>query len=400
MRKAISFTAAVAITALAAGLASAQVRRGDGIVPESSIERPQDIGVRMHTTYLVHAPEGMIRPASNPGGETPASLACVYGLVATSVSGCPVGTATEVPGGGSGVIVIVDAYHYPDAAADLSVFSSQFGLPAPNFVLQYASRGQPANGCKAGWNGEASLDIEWAHAMAPNAEIVLMEAASDSYNDLFTAVLAANAYIAAHGGKGEVSMSWGGSEIGSEVNADRYFAQPGVVYVASAGDTPGVIYPSSSVNVVSAGGTRVLRSAGNYIGQSAWNEGGGGASAYELRPSFQNGVAPEVGGHRGTPDLSFDASGSSPVAVFNSSCYGGWLEVYGTSVAAPSLAGIINSAGAFHANSRTENAAIYSNMNNSNDFIHIVSGNCGTHDASTGYDLCTGVGVPKGLSGK
>jgi kumamolisin len=389
------------MTALAAAhLVFAQVRRGEGIVPESSIERPEDIGVRMHTTYIVHAPEGMIRPAANPGGETPASLACIYDLVSSPVSGCSTATATEVPSGGSGVIVIVDAYHYPNAALDLTVFSSEFGLPAPNFVLRYAGGGKPANGCKAGWNGEASLDIEWAHAMAPNAQIVLMEAASDSYSDLFTAVLAANSYIAAHGGKGEVSMSWGGSESGFEVNADRYFTQPGVVYVASAGDSPGVIYPSSSVNVVSAGGTHVVRSGGNYTNQTAWNEGGGGVSAYESRPSFQNGVAVIVGRHRGTPDLSFDASGGSPVAVYNSSCYGGWLEVYGTSVAAPALAGIINAAGAFHASSKAENAVIYANMTNGSDFTRITSGSCGTHGATAGYDLCTGVGVPKGLFGK
>ena len=236
--------------------------------------------------------------------------------------------------------------------------------------------------------------------MAPNAQIVLMEAASDSYSDLFAAVLAANSYISTHGGKGEVSMSWGGSESGAEVSADRYFTQPGVVYLASAGDTPGVIYPSSSVNVVSAGGTLVVRNAGSYTNQTAWNDGGGGVSAYEPRPSFQNGVASVVGSHRGTPDLSFDSSGGSPVAVYNSSCYGGWLEFYGTSVAAPALAGIINAAGAFHASSKAENAAIYSNMNNGSDFNRIVSGSCGTHRSTAGYDLCTGVGVPKGMFGK
>jgi kumamolisin len=400
LRKPI-FTAVMALTALAApNLVSAQVRRGEGIVPESSIERPEDIGRRMHTNYLIHAPQGMVRPAANPGGETPASLACVYDLVSSPVSGCPVATAMEVPSGGSGVIVIIDAYHYSSAAADLTVFSTEFGLPTPNFVLQYATNARPANGCRAGWNGEASLDIEWAHAMAPNAEIVLMESASDSYSDLFTAVLAANSYIAAHGGKGEVSMSWGGSESGAEVGADRYFTQPGVVYVASAGDTPGVIYPSSSVNVVSAGGTDLLRSAGSYTHQTAWTDGGGGVSGHEPRPSFQNGVASVVGSHRGTPDLSFDASGGSPVAVYNSSCYGGWLEFYGTSVAAPALAGIINAAGAFHASSKAENGAIYANMGNNGDFTHIVSGSCGTHNATAGYDLCTGVGVPKGLFGK
>jgi len=407
LRKTIIFNVTLAIAGLTAAslvsgpLVSAQVRRGEGIVPESSIERPEDVGQRMHTNYIVRAPEGSIRPKANPGGETPASLACVYGLVSSPISGCPIATSTEVPSGGSGVIVIVDAYDYPSAAADLTVFSNQFGLPAANFAVEYPAGERPENGCGTGWNGEESLDIEWAHAMAPNAQIILMEAASNSYSALFTAVLAANSYIAAHGGKGEVSMSWGGSEGSSETGLDRYFAEPGVVYLASAGDSPGVIYPSSSVNVVSAGGTQVNRGAGgNYTSQTAWNDGGGGVSAYEARPFFQSAVSSIVGVHRGTPDLSFDASGGSPVAIYNSNCYGGWLEVYGTSVAAPALAGIINSAGAFHASSNAENTQIYSNMNNASEFTNITSGSCGTHSATRGYDLCTGVGVAKGLSGK
>ncbi|MFZ0199063.1 MAG: S53 family peptidase [Candidatus Sulfotelmatobacter sp.] len=383
-----------------ASMVSGQVRRGVGIVPDSSIERPEDIGARMHTNYLIYAPEGKVRPLANPGGETPASLGCVYDLVSKPISGCPIATASEVPTGGSGVIVIVDAYDYPSAAADLATFSSEFGLPAPNFAVKYATGTKPANGCSSGWNGEESLDIEWAHAMAPNAQIVLMEAASNSNSALYAAVTAANSYIAAHGGKGEVSMSWGGSETSGETGSDHYFTQSDVVYFASAGDSPGVIYPSSSVNVVSAGGTQVNRSGGNYTNQTAWSDGGGGTSRYETRPSFQSSVSGIVGSNRGTPDLSFDSSGGSPVAVYNSNCYGGWLEVYGTSVASPSLAGIINNAGTFHAGSNAENTEVYTNMSNTSDFTDVTSGSCGTHSATTGYDLCTGVGVDKGLFGK
>ena len=378
-------------------LLNAQVRRGEGIVPDSSIEKAGDLGVRMHTNYLIHAPEGVVRPQANPGGETPASLACVYDLV-SQVPGCPIAGTSLVPTGGSGVIVIVDAYDYPSAAADLSTFSSEFGLPAANFSVQYAN-GKPANGCSSGWELEESLDIEWAHAMAPNAQIVLMEATSASNSALYSAVTAANSYIASHGGKGEVSMSWGGSETRSETGSDHYFTQSGVVYFASSGDSPGVIYPSSSVDVVSAGGTQVNRSGGNYTNQTAWSDGGGGASRYESKPAFQNGIS-LLTTHRGTPDLSFDASGGSPVAVYNSSCYGGWLQVYGTSVAAPSLAGIINSAGTFNSSSNAENTEVYANRTNTSDFTDITSGSCGTHSAGTGWDFCTGVGVDKGYFGK
>jgi kumamolisin len=140
--------------------------------------------------------------------------------------------------------------------------------------------------------------------------------------------------------------------------------------------------------------------AGHYTNQTAWSSGGGGTSKYEARPSFQSGVSSVVGNKRGTPDLSFDSSDGSPVAVYNSSCYGGWLQVYGTSVASPALAGIINSAGTFNASSKTENIEIYNNRNDTSDFTDIPSGSCGTHNAKKGYDLCTGVGVDKSLFGK
>lgn len=396
MRKWILMAALLAI----ASLVSAQVRRGVGIVPPSSIERPEDVGERMHTNYRIYAPDGVVAPEANPGGETPASLGCVYNLVPSPLNGCPINGTTQVPTGGSGVIVIVDAYDYPTAAADLATFSSQFGLPAASFTTIYANGRKPTNGCRSGWQGEESLDIEWAHAMAPNAQIVLMEAASPTNANLFAAVTAANNYIAAHGGKGEVSLSWGGSETSGETSYDHYFTQSGTVYFASSGDSPGVIYPSASVNVVSAGGTQVNRSGGNYTNQTAWSSGGGGGSAYEPRPSFQSSISGIVGSHRGTPDLSFDSSGNSPVAVYNSGCYGGWLRVYGTSVAAPALAGIINNAGTFNAGSNAENTEIYGNLGNTADLTDITSGSCGTHSSVGGWDFCTGVGVPNGFGGK
>ncbi|MGA2902342.1 MAG: S53 family peptidase [Candidatus Korobacteraceae bacterium] len=396
----VRISAVMALLACAA-LLSAQVRSGVGIYPPSSIEQPWDIGVNMHTNYIIYAPTGSIIPLAQPAGETPASLGCVYDVVSNPVSGCPINGTTQVPTGGSGVIVIVDAYDYPSAAADLSTFSTTFGLPQANFAVEYASGRKPSNGCGPGWQLEESLDIEWAHAMAPNAQIVLMEASSASNSALYQAVTAANSYIAANGGKGEVSMSWGGSETSSETGSDHYFTQSGVVYFASAGDSPGVIYPSSSVNVVSAGGTQVNRNgSGDYTNQTAWSDGGGGDSRYESRPSFQSSVESIVGSHRGTPDLSFDSSGGSPVAVYNSNCYGAWLEVYGTSVASPSLAGIVNNAGHFETSSNAENTLIYSNLGNTSDFTDITSGSCGTHSATTGWDFCTGVGVDKGFAGK
>ncbi len=403
MRKAILL---IAITA-AASLAVAQ-DQSNILIPDSSVEKPGDIGVRMHTHYFMRVPDPQITPDSPPGGvtvETPGSIACIYDLVSSPVAGCPVATATKLASGGSGTIVLVDAYDDPSAAADLATFSAQWGLPAANFTKQYASGTKPANACASGWEGEEALDVQWAHAMAPKAHIVLMEAASSSTNDLFAAVLAANAYITTHNnGKGEVSMSWGSSEYSLEGLNDVYFTNPFTAYFASSGDSSGVSYPSASPEVVSAGGTQIDRdSSGNYTKQVATTTCGsgcgGGKSKYEARPTYQNGVSGVVGNWRGTPDLASDSSSNSLVWVYDSSCYNSWLEVYGTSVASPTLAGIVNTAGSFNTgiNELTE---IYNNRTDSADYTDITSGSCATHSAKAGYDLCTGVGVVKGKKDK
>ena len=131
---------------------------------------------------------------------------------------------TANPSGGSRAIAIVDAYHYATAASDLSVFSNQFGLPQANFQVVYANGRQPP--VNADWNIEEALDIEWAHAMAPDAKIYLVEAASTNFTDLLRAVSVANSLVSSAGG-GEVSMSWGGSEFSGETSYDFYFTQPG-----------------------------------------------------------------------------------------------------------------------------------------------------------------------------
>src|SRR5262249_5277671 len=181
--------------------------------------------------------------------------------------------------GGSGVIAIVDAYHYPAAAADLGVFSTQFGLPQCNsgppnsvpgqcsFSVVSASGSTPVGNC--GWNQEAALDIEWAHAMAPQANIVLVEAASNSLADLLTAVQKATAIVQA-AGTGQVSMSWGTGEFFFESFYDTFFNKTGVAFFAASGDTGGqTIWPGVSPNVISAGGTTVNRTNGNFAGETA-----------------------------------------------------------------------------------------------------------------------------------
>ena len=407
----------------------AQGQSGRIHVPDSSIERPEDVGRRMHTNHLIFLRSGGGVTISSPSGETPESLACVYKLVSNPVAGCPVKYTAPFnnPNGGLGTIAIVDAFDYPTAENDLNVFSQKFGLPACTtaggcFKKVYAKGVKPKANC--GWAQEAALDIEWAHAMAPNATIVLVEAASNSYSDLFSAVdVAYNEVIcgnttcpAGGSGVGEVSMSWGGSESSSEASYDSHFAntstklaKPGVVFFAASGDSGGkVIYPSASPYVVSAGGTTVNRASGSFQSETAWSGSGGGPSKYEERPSYQDAIVTIVGSHRGTPDFSFDANPSTGVSVYDStSCQGlsGWLTFGGTSVSSPSLAGIVNLAeGGKSQSADTELSTIYSNLGpdglpNSN-LRDITSGTAGSFTAKAGWDFVTGVGSNQGTGGK
>jgi kumamolisin len=373
---------------------------GQVLVPDSSLERPENIGHRAHTNHLLFKPEkGKPGGGGGPLGETPSSLRGVYNLPNS---------------GGNGIIAIVDAYHYPTAQNDFDTFSSQFGLPLstatvcngtqPCFRVVYASGAQPATNC--GWNQEEALDIEWAHAMAPSAQIVLVEAASNSFSDLFQAVDVATGIVTSGSdvSSGEVSMSWGGSEFSGETSFDSHFTSSKVVYFASSGDTGGVdIYPSVSPNVVSAGGTTINRnSKGSFVSETAWSGSGGGPSAYESRPPYQNNIVLIVGSQRGAPDFSFDANPSSGVSVYDSTfCQGlsGWLVFGGTSVAAPSLAGIVNLSSDFYAGSASELGIIYSNLGTGN-FRDITSGTAGSFSAGPGWDFVTGVGSDQGTSGK
>jgi subtilase family serine protease len=336
--------------------------------------------------------------------ETPASIACVYRLVDARVHGCNPNLTTVNPTGGSRAIAIVDAFDDPTAEADLAVFSKQFGLPTADFHVVYAQGSEPKQDPTGGWEIEESLDIEWAHAMAPNARIYLVEAASNSFTNLFSAVLTAANLVKGAGG-GEVSMSWGGGEFQTERNYDALFTTPGVVYVASTGDAPGTEYPSVSPNVVAAGGTTLSRdiNTGALILENTWQDAGGGPSLAEPIPPFQKTVKSVVGNTRGTPDISFDANPNSGVWIYDNNAVlgAGWYVVGGTSVSAPSLAGILNAAGSFAPSSAAENAMLYTGRGKA--FNNINYGNCGLYlgtFASGGYDLCTGLGSPKTLRGK
>ncbi len=398
----VSLTVSMLALGCAFGTVFSQGESGQGaqhandhsiLVPDSTVESRDDIGLRAHTNHLITLgqPEGGLGPG---GGMTPAQLRSFYNLPSA---------------GGAGLIVIVDAFHYPTALNDFNVFSAQFGLPnetstnvlAPTntvFQVVYASGSKPRSNC--GWAQEAALDIEWAHAMAPSAKIVLVEAASNSFANLFAAVDVATTLAGAK----QVSMSWGGSEFSSEASNDFHFFQtPGVVYFASSGDTGGVtIYPSASPYVVAAGGTRVnTDSGGNFTGETGWSGSGGGPSAFESRPSYQNGIVAIVGSARGIPDISSDADPNTGVSVYDSTrCQGlsGWLVFGGTSVSSPCLAGMANLSGHNYANSPALLTNSYSLLSTAS-FRDILTGSAGSFSCTVGWDFVTGLGSPQGTNG-
>jgi len=321
--------------------------------------------------------------------------------------------------GGSGAIAIVDAYHYPTSLQDFNYFAKYFNLPqesstnataAGNKVFQvvYATGSKPQSGGNyiSSWNLEEALDIEWAHAIAPSAKIYLVEAASDSLTDLDYAVQIASRLT----GVKEVSMSWGGGESPSEVQwYDTFFTTSGIAYFAAGGDTSALVeYPSTSVNVISCGGTTLNRSNnGTLLSETAWADTGCGLSAYEPRPIFQNVISSIVGNRRGSNDISFDADPNTGVYVYDSTpLWGenGWWILGGTSVSSPCLSAVVNlaasSGNGFAVSSQAEELRFYSNLKNATVFRDITSGTDGRLRSSVGWDFITGVGSPIGLQGK
>ncbi len=345
--------------------------------------------------------------STGPSGYTPTQIQTAYGVNQISLSGAVSGT------GAGQTIAIIDAYSDPTIAADLAKFDAQFGLSAPpSFVVKNLG----ATTTNAGWALETSLDVEWAHALAPKANIVLVEAASSSLTSLFGAVSSASQMP----GVSVVSMSWGTPEFWGEWSLDGIFTTPAghtsITYVASSGDSgawSGPMYPSVSPNVLAVGGTSLTLGAKNTYGsETGWSGSTGGFSGtdngfyfYETAPASQVAAQAAVGlnyGVRTTPDVSFNADPNTGVAVYDSTAYSGqsgWFQVGGTSAAAPAWAGLVAIAdqGLAAAGKGTlSTTQLSTELYNlpSTDFHDITSGFNG-YSATPGYDLVTGLGSPK-----
>lgn len=301
---------------------------------------------------------------------------------------------------GSGTIAIIDAYDNPNTEADLAVFNGQFGLPActsGNGCFTKAKMKSKLSG-NIGWGLEENLDVEWAHAIAPSAKILLVEAASSSGPDLMAAV----SYATSQLNIVAVSMSWGGSEFSGESKYDSYFSgKSKIQFFAAAGDDGHASsWPAASVNVIAVGGTTLnLNTSGKLISETAWSGSGGGVSKYISEPAWQQNYGiKNSSGRRAIPDVSYNADPASGYPVYDS--YGhtkadSWVVVGGTSAGTPQWAAIqaiskFTGATNLYADAKQKNSSSY--------FRDILSGSNGTCKlvcvAETGYDFITGLGSP------
>jgi hypothetical protein len=326
-------------------------------------------------------------------------------------------------GTGTGqTIAIVDAYDDPDlldssdadfSSSDLARFDREYGLPDPPGFVKIDEQGGSTNlpgtdpagaGTPGNWEEEEALDVEWTHAMAPGASIILVECNSSSSADLYQGAMTA----ASLPGVSVVSMSWGAGEYNGETAFDGDFTTPaghqGVTFVASAGDdgAPGT-YPAYSQNVVAVGGTSLTLLDGDaYGGETAWSDGGGGTSAMELEPAFQG--ASQGSGMRTIPDVAFDADPNTGVSVYDSyndtSGQDPWEKIGGTSLGTPCWSAMIAiadqrrvAAGGTTLDGPSQTLpALYTLA--AGDFHDITVGGNGVFSAGPGYDETTGLGSP------
>jgi subtilase family serine protease len=337
--------------------------------------------------------EGRTFLSATPTGLTPAQVRHAYGFDQVYFAH----RGKSIAGDGRGqTIAIVTAYDAPTIENDLNVFSRTFGLPTTDAygkptLTKVIHRSQPP--ADSGWALEASLDVEWAHAIAPKAHILLVEAASSATSDLLTAV----DYARSQDGVVAVSMSWGGHETPFDVYHDEYLSTPaghiggygmagGITFVSASGDNgEPASWPATSTHVVAVGGTTLtLGKKSRYRGESAWSGSGGGVSQYQ-----------------GTyaPDVAYDADPDSGFSVYDSYS-GGWQTVGGTSAGCPQWAALIaivdegrglNGRSSLDGPSQTL-AGLYALSHKA--FHDVTTGANSNYAAGPGYDLVTGRGSP------
>lgn len=350
---------------------------------------------------------------ATPDGYTPAVIRHAYGIDSVNF-GAQAGDGTGQ------TIAIIGAYGYPNIQTDLAAFDAYYKLPDPpsfHVVAEDGSNNLPKPQSGGTASQEIALDVEWSHAIAPKANILLVLANSESLSDL----IAAADYARHQPGVTVVSMSFGFPESmtgAQETLDDKIFTTPaghvGVTFIAATGDVgvPAQGYPGFSPNVLAVGGTTLtVDAAGNYVSETGWSysaadpteASGGGVSAFELQPYYQSGVAKVGGALRTIPDVSFDADPSTGVSFYDTqdspSATTPWMTNGGTSFAAPAWAAMIAiadqgrvAAGLGSLDGPTQTLPLIYSLPSS-DFHDITRGSNG-YAATQGYDLVTGRGSP------
>jgi subtilase family serine protease len=365
---------------------------------------------------------------------TPAQIRAAYGLPGLPAAGVTPTAEQAAQLGAGQTIYIVNARHNANAFAELTAFNSKFGLPAcratplaTNASLPLAAASASA-GCTfsvvystaaagmtatapaydASWATEIALDVQWAHATAPLARIVLIEAADPSTSSLVGAIKLANAM-----GPGVVSMSFGATEGSWTASLDSAFTGAGMSYLAATGDAGAqVAWPAVSTKVLAVGGTTLTWTGSGARREVAWAKAGGGVSAYTATPSYQTTGVPGVGslGKRGVADVAFNADSSTGqyVGVMAPGASSvSWVSVGGTSLATPQWAGLLASANAMRARAGkavlgAPHSALYSQIAAVpgyyaaafSDIVSGANGSCATCVAKAGYDAPSGLGSP------
>jgi subtilase family serine protease len=371
-------------------------------------------------------------PASTVTVYTPAQIRAAYGMFALPSTSSSVTSAQAAQMGAGQTIYLIDGSDDPNIAAELASFNSKFGLPgctvtsiavtaslplpaAPTTGCTFSIVYSDVNGARtatepaydAGWATEIAIDVQWAHATAPYARIVLIEAPTGASTSLNAAVLLADQM-----GPGVVSQSFGGAEISFDVGYDGAYSTANMTYLAATGDTGAAVnWPAVSSKVLAVGGTSLTYSGSGPRTETVWSDTGGGVSAYIATPSYQTLVVPGLGAPamRGVADVAFNADTNTgqyiAVMAQNSSTVSYW-DAGGTSLATPQWAGLIAVANALRAQTSLApigqaQATLYGlgaqAASYASAFLDITTGSngsCAACSAGVGYDLPTGLGTP------
>ena len=303
---------------------------------------------------------------------------------------------------GKGVkIAIVAAFDNLALQENMQMFCQEFNLPDVRISVHYPD-GRNENAVRE-WIVESSLDTQWAHAFAPDAEIYTVF----SQNAEVKTLLSAAEYAADELRADVVCMSFGTEESSQDASLAEFMCKKKCIFTSSSGDVGGkVSFPSTSPCCISVGGTNlVVGTSGQRVSETAWRGGGGGASdVFEIAP-YQGRFFDIYGmtdGKRATPDVALCA-GFEPGAAVYTSQLGGWTTVGGTSFSNACFAGICACIRERYPEITTSVdvlSFLYGKAGTTGyempqyNFNDIVLGKSGSFYAERGWDFATGLGSP------